>query len=326
MGVEHDEQGDAPEIEGAHEAGGSAAAGEAASGGGTGDGGSSGGGAARLAAPLAAAVVLVAALGLATLFAGDDGSDVAGSTGTAARAEAGAEPSSDDSTTTTMEPVTTTTAATTTSTAPSTTAAPPTTSAAPTTVAPAAAPPTTAVRPEPTDTADPVRHAVIRQGVVYLRGSIPSRAAADEIIAKASTVVGPGNVVDEYVIDPAAPLVSSAPLYVEDRILFATNSSEIQPDFLPLLQLGISLLTQYPSVTLSVIGHTDAVGSAEYNQALSQRRVDAVLRWFTDRGVDPSQLVGEARGLSDPLVPADPGQAEARNRRVEFIITGLLED
>jgi outer membrane protein OmpA-like peptidoglycan-associated protein len=119
--------------------------------------------------------------------------------------------------------------------------------------------------------------------------------------------------------------VSSAPLYVEDLVLFATNSSDIAPDFVPLLELGMALLTQNPQVTITVIGHTDAVGTPEYNLALSERRVASVIGWFTDRGVDPARLVGEARGLTDPLVPAEPGRAEALNRRVEFIITGLLE-
>lgn len=202
---------------------------------------------------------------------------------------------------TTAPPVTETTVAPTTETtvAPSTTVAPP--------------------------AVDPGRKAVFRGGKVYLQGRIASRAEADEIVTKAGAVVGPDNVVDEYVVDPSVPYIDAAPLYVEDRVLFAFGSAAVEPDFVPLLDLGMVLLQQNPGVTITVVGHTDSSGSVEFNQRLSEQRVASVIRYFTDRGIDPGRFIGDARGKSDPLVPTPDGQREARNRRVEFIIAGLLD-
>lgn len=117
-----------------------------------------------------------------------------------------------------------------------------------------------------TPAAAPVRYAVFKGGTVHLHGSVPTRAIADETVAKAGAVVGPATVVDQYVIDPATPYVDSAPLYVEDRVLFAFGSAEIEPDFIPLLDLGKILLVQNPNVTITVVGHTDSSGSPELNQ------------------------------------------------------------
>jgi outer membrane protein OmpA-like peptidoglycan-associated protein len=177
----------------------------------------------------------------------------------------------------------------------------------------------------PPEAVDPARIAVFRGGKVHLEGRIASRAEADEIVAKAAAVVGPDNVVDEYVIDPSVPYIDSAPLYVEDRVLFAFGSDRIEADFVPLLELGMILLQQNPQVTITVVGHTDSSGSAEFNQVLSERRVANVIRYFTDRGISPTRFTPDARGQSDPLVPTGDGQREAGNRRVEFIITGLLD-
>ncbi len=106
-------------------------------------------------------------------------------------------------------------------------------------------------------------------------------------------------------------------------MLFSSGSSEINPAFVPLLELGSTLLRQFPNVTVTVVAHTDAVGDAAANLALSQRRADAVQRYWIDQGFDAARIITDARGESDPLVPTDG--PELANRRVEFIITGLLD-
>ena len=170
----------------------------------------------------------------------------------------------------------------------------------------------------------PVRSAVLRGGVLYLQGRVPRQEIADELTAKASQVLGPDRVVSEYTVDPSAPVPSSAPVVVEDRVLFDTNSSTIRRDFYPLLELGVNLLKQFPSASITVIGHTDSRGSVELNRALSQARVDAVVGYMTGRGVPASQIDGEARGESDLLTPESDPRGLAANRRAEFIINGLL--
>ncbi len=166
------------------------------------------------------------------------------------------------------------------------------------------------------------RIAYLSGGVLRLEGAVPSDEIAGEIAARAGAILGEENVVNNYTIDPDIPFADSGPLVVEDLILFPTSSSQINPAFAPLLDLGTNLLTQFPNVTITVVSHTDAVGPADANLALSQQRGDAVAAYWIERGIDASRITVDARGESDLLVPTDG--AEQANRRAEFIITGLL--
>lgn len=172
---------------------------------------------------------------------------------------------------------------------------------------------------------DPARTAVYRDGKVYLGGMVPSQEVADELAAKVGTVVGPENVVTEYVIDPSAPLSAATPLYVDDTVLFAYGSAEIRAPFMPLLELGVTLLDNFPQSSMTVIGHTDAAGSAEFNLALSQRRVDAVVGYLRGRGIAPDRVRGEARGEGEPIADNATAEGAAANRRAEFVVHDLLE-
>jgi OmpA-OmpF porin, OOP family len=69
-----------------------------------------------------------------------------------------------------------------------------------------------------------------------------------------------------------------------------------------------------------VVGHTDAVGSDQYNDALARKRADAVSALLVARGVAASDIVAIGRGKRDLLVPTPSGIAEPRNRRVEVVV------
>ncbi len=170
------------------------------------------------------------------------------------------------------------------------------------------------------------RRAVFAGGVIYLRGRVPSEEIGAAIVERASAVMGPENVINEYVIDPSVPFDpdAGAPLYVEDLVLFKSGSATIAPQFVPLLDLGMVLMTQNPQVTITVIGHTDTKGNETDNLVLSQERVQAVLNYWIGAGIDPARVTVIGKGEQAPL--ADNSTAEGRriNRRVEFIITGLL--
>lgn len=233
-----------------------------------------------------------------------------------------------------------------------TTAAP--TTAAPTTAAPTTAAPATTAEPATTTTAAPAttttpttlppatseadaaaavaaltgegvtRTAVLSGGKVYLRGEVPTQDIADTIAGRVAQVVGPENVVVEYVINPDAPVPDSAPLYVEDKVLFNVNSSDINPGFIPLLELGTLLMTQRDTVTITVVAHTDSVGDADYNQALSDRRARAVKQFWIDDGIDPSRIIAVGLGETQPEDSNLGANGRAANRRAEFIVEGIL--
>ena len=65
-------------------------------------------------------------------------------------------------------------------------------------------------------------------------------------------------------------------------------------------------------------GFTDSIGSAEYNQALSLRRAEAVYRYLVNQGVDPERLTVEGFGKTNPVASNDTEAGRAQNRRVEL--------
>lgn len=73
-------------------------------------------------------------------------------------------------------------------------------------------------------------------------------------------------------------------------------------------------------VEVVVIGHTDTVGSAEDNQALSTRRAQSVVDRLQASGLQFSALTLESHGEKNPLIPTEDGVAEPRNRRVQVTI------
>jgi len=168
------------------------------------------------------------------------------------------------------------------------------------------------------------RTAVFSGGKVYLRGEVPNEDIADVIFSRAAAVLGPDNVVVEYEINPEAPVPNSAPLYVDDKVLFEVGSAEINSGFTPLLDLGTTLMQQTETVRIAVIAHTDSIGSAEFNQLLSERRAEAVKAYWQAAGIDESRI--DAIGLGESLPQADNlvSAGRAANRRAEFIVQGIL--
>jgi OmpA-OmpF porin, OOP family len=100
------------------------------------------------------------------------------------------------------------------------------------------------------------------------------------------------------------------------RINFAFDSAVIPPAHFPQLDRVADLLRQEPALSLAVEGHTDAVGSAEYNIDLSRRRAVAVAHYLVEHGVDARRLIPVGKGKTEPLV-ANP--VDGRNRRVQFL-------
>ena len=132
---------------------------------------------------------------------------------------------------------------------------------------------------------------------------------------------------EPYIPPPPPPTPEPTPAPpppVKQRIVlrgvnFDFNSSDIRSSSRPVLDQGAELLKANPSVDVRVEGHTDSVGSEEYNQALSVRRAEAVYRYLVNRGVDPERFTVEGLGESRPIASNDTEAGRAQNRRVELI-------
>ncbi|HEY0232469.1 MAG TPA: OmpA family protein [Dokdonella sp.] len=103
-------------------------------------------------------------------------------------------------------------------------------------------------------------------------------------------------------------------------IHFDFDRDVVMPDSKATLDEIAHLLQADPSLRLSVVGHTDAKGGADYNLDLSRRRAANVVAALSrDYGVDAARLVARGAGASEPLAPNDNEEDRARNRRVELI-------
>ncbi len=118
--------------------------------------------------------------------------------------------------------------------------------------------------------------------------------------------------------DAEAP---SASLYVQ----FASGSAELTPKAMATLdELGKALSSSaLSSYHFRIEGHTDTVGSKDYNRALSERRAEAVAAYIKQKfGVDDSRMVPVGLGSDHLLVPTGDQTPEVRNRRVQVVNLG----
>ncbi|MBL3571407.1 hypothetical protein BV509_14170 [Rhodovulum sulfidophilum] len=106
-----------------------------------------------------------------------------------------------------------------------------------------------------------------------------------------------------------------------EGVTFPTGSATVASSFLPALREVARSLNAHPNSTVRVVGHTDTVGSAAYNQQLSQDRALAVARILIRDGVSSSRISYSGRGYNEPITTNATAAGRAQNRRVEIVIT-----
>ena len=106
-------------------------------------------------------------------------------------------------------------------------------------------------------------------------------------------------------------------------IYFDFDKSTIKPESRPALEDAAKMLKDNPTINVEIQGHTDSVGSVDYNLSLSDRRAAAVVAYLvTNLGIDQSRLTSRGYGKSMPIAPNSTDAGRALNRRVEFKIIG----
>lgn len=103
-------------------------------------------------------------------------------------------------------------------------------------------------------------------------------------------------------------------------VTFAFDKSDIQPRFYGTLNALARSLDNYRATDVEIMGHTDAIGSETYNLALSERRGRSVADFLVNRSAEPSRLVVEAMGESEPVASNATVSGRAANRRVEIVL------
>jgi outer membrane protein OmpA-like peptidoglycan-associated protein len=107
-------------------------------------------------------------------------------------------------------------------------------------------------------------------------------------------------------------------LRMPSGITFAFNRFDVQPQFQSTLNQVAQTLNAYPATMIDVLGHTDSVGSDEYNQRLSEQRAQAVASYLIARGVSQSRIAVGGYGETMPIADNGSEAGRAANRRVEL--------
>lgn len=117
-----------------------------------------------------------------------------------------------------------------------------------------------------------------------------------------------------------APTTSNTLKDVYDNLVFLTGTATIKPESFPSLDELSSVLKQSPIWKLTVIGHTDNTGSPNSNLLLSQKRADAVRNYLIQSGIEPSRIITQGKGQTEPIADNTTPEGREKNRRVEFSI------
>jgi len=113
-------------------------------------------------------------------------------------------------------------------------------------------------------------------------------------------------------------------ILARSSIEFESNSTTMTPSSLATLDQLIDQLRHAPRTAIEIGGHTDKYGKPDYNLQLSQRRADAVRRYFTKHGL-PKQFTAVGYGASRPLSVAENRAGLQRNRRIELRVKGQTD-
>jgi len=103
-------------------------------------------------------------------------------------------------------------------------------------------------------------------------------------------------------------------------ILFAFNSADLQPEAKTNIENLANTLKKYKDTNILVEGHTDSVGTADYNVKLSERRAQTVVQFAESLGVKASRFTAKGYGFTQPVATNATPEGRQQNRRVEVAI------
>lgn len=126
--------------------------------------------------------------------------------------------------------------------------------------------------------------------------------------------------IDPYELDIAMKPVRKGQVMELRNVFFEFNSDVLKDESSVELNKVVSFLKKNPSLKVEIGGHTDSVGTREYNLDLSQRRAQSVLNYLTEKGIDKARLVPKGYGFDKPLATNESEEGRAINRRTEIRI------
>jgi len=105
-------------------------------------------------------------------------------------------------------------------------------------------------------------------------------------------------------------------------VLFDTGQATLKPGAREKLAKVSGIVLAHPGLSLEVEGHTDSVGTDDFNQSLSERRAESVKTYLTQQGIPSASIRVRGFGEAQPVASNDSAAGRQQNRRVELIVSG----
>lgn len=127
--------------------------------------------------------------------------------------------------------------------------------------------------------------------------------------------------VDQYGCPPPVRKVMEMKVgetYTFKDVQFETNKADLKASAYPALEAVAEALKAQPNLNVQIEGHTDSTGKKDYNQQLSQRRAESVMKYLNAKGIAAERMTATGYGMTRPIASNDTAQGRTENRRVEF--------
>lgn len=134
---------------------------------------------------------------------------------------------------------------------------------------------------------------------------------------------GEADLIDPFRKDIPLKPVKEGESIILRNIFFATDSFNLLPQSKAELEQLVNFMRVNPGLVIEISGHTDNVGTAQYNQLLSERRARSVYDFLVNAGIDPRRLQYKGYGALNPVSTNDDEQGRALNRRTEMRVIHL---
>jgi outer membrane protein OmpA-like peptidoglycan-associated protein len=105
------------------------------------------------------------------------------------------------------------------------------------------------------------------------------------------------------------------------NILFVTGSAKLQSKSFKGLNDVVKIMQENPGMSLAIDGHTDNVGSDEFNQTLSENRANSVKTYLVSKGLDESRITATGHGETTPIATNNTAAGRQQNRRSELTLS-----
>ncbi|MDC0272352.1 OmpA family protein, partial [Crocinitomicaceae bacterium] len=103
-----------------------------------------------------------------------------------------------------------------------------------------------------------------------------------------------------------------------EPIYFDYDKSNVKEEYHDQLKEIKKIILSHSDLRILVIGHTDSDGSNKYNESLSKKRAESIIRFFTTRGLRRDRIVIDFKGETVPIQSNETSKGKSMNRRVDF--------